>query len=70
MTDITRVRGPEAHEFYRWLAGTHGFAPSWNFNKVLINSEGQVVGVFNSGPSPQEVQPELVQAIEANLVHS
>ena len=43
MTTITSVRGSGAHPFYRWLRDTHGFEPGWNFNKVLLDGEGQLV---------------------------
>jgi glutathione peroxidase len=52
MTDITPVRGREAHPFYRWLRDTHGFQPSWNFNKVLIGPEGELVGTWGSTTRP------------------
>ena len=35
-----------AHPFYRWLRTEHGFTPRWNFNKVLIGPEGEVVGTM------------------------
>jgi glutathione peroxidase len=52
MTEITRVRGRDAHAFYRWLDEAHGFAPSWNFNKVLLGPEGEVVATFGSTTRP------------------
>lgn len=52
MTDITHVRGGQAHPFYRWLATEHGFAPSWNFNKVLLGPEGEVLGTWGASVNP------------------
>lgn len=52
MTDITVVTGPEAHPFFRWLATEHGFAPRWNFNKVLLDGEGMPVATFGSRDQP------------------
>ena len=52
MTDITTVTGPDAHPFYRWLADSHGFAPTWNFNKVLIGPDGAFVAGFGSSVRP------------------
>ncbi|MFN4153101.1 MAG: glutathione peroxidase [Paracoccaceae bacterium] len=52
MTDITHVRGPKAHPFYQWLAAEHGFTPGWNFNKVLIGPEGEVLGTWGSAVKP------------------
>lgn len=52
MTTIQSVRGPNAHPFYRWLAQDHGFTPRWNFNKVLLDANGALVGTWGSGPEP------------------
>lgn len=52
MTDITRVTGPGAHPFYRWLAEAQGFVPGWNCNKVLIGRGGEVLGTWGSVPRP------------------
>lgn len=65
MTEITSVRGPQAHPFYRWLDRTHGFTPRWNFNKVLIGPDGSFVEAFGSNVRP--TAPKLVRAIEGQL---
>jgi glutathione peroxidase len=52
MTDITPVTGPGAHPFYAWLKETQGFEPKWNFNKVLIGPEGEVVATWGSTTRP------------------
>lgn len=65
MTDITSVRGQTAHPFYRWLAAEHGFTPRWNFNKVLIGPEGEVLGTWGSTVKPGS--REIVEKIEAAL---
>lgn len=52
MTDITHVRGPKAHPFYQWLAAEQGFTPGWNFNKVLIGPDGDVVGTWGAAVKP------------------
>ena len=65
MTDITPVRGRDAHPFYRWLAEAHGFTPRWNFNKVLLDGEGQVVATWGSMVRPES--PEVTSRIEAIL---
>lgn len=53
MADISRVRGPGAHPFYRWLAEAHGFEPQWNFNKVLIGPDGAYVAHWGSRVRPE-----------------
>lgn len=51
MTEITHVKGAKAHPFYRWLADTEGFVPSWNFNKVLL-APGTVAETWGSRTEP------------------
>lgn len=52
MTDITHVVGAQAHPFYAWLAEEHDFVPGWNFNKVLLGAEGEVLGTWGSMTKP------------------
>ncbi|MGP9790510.1 glutathione peroxidase [Roseinatronobacter sp. NSM] len=52
ITEITPVRGPDAHPFYRWLATAHGAVPAWNFNKALIGPDGTLLGFWGSGTRP------------------
>jgi glutathione peroxidase len=52
MTDITPVTGAQAHPFYAWLAKDEGFVPGWNFNKVLLGAEGEVLGTWGSVTKP------------------
>lgn len=62
MTDITRIRGPQAHPFYRWLAG-QGAVPKWNFNKALIGPDGDLISFH-----PSRVRPDsqkLLREIKA-----
>ncbi len=65
MAGITPVRGSRAHPFYAWLAETHGFAPRWNFNKVLLGPDGRVAGTWGSMASP--TGGVIVRAVEAAL---
>lgn len=65
MSTITPVRGVDAHPFYRSLRDENGFEPRWNFNKVLIGRDGQVVGTYGSLVRP--LSPEIVDEIEAQL---
>ena len=65
MTEITRVRGAAAHPFYSWLRNAHGFEPNWNFNKVLIGPEGELVATYRSGVKPTSAK--LRRQIEALL---
>ncbi len=56
MTEITTVTGAGAHPFYQWVRAETGFAPVWNFNKVLIGPDGQVVGTYGSTVKPESDQ--------------
>ncbi|WP_278923126.1 glutathione peroxidase [Pseudophaeobacter profundi] len=53
MTGITHVKGPEAHPFFQSLKREEGFVPSWNFNKVLIGPEGDLVATYSSQMKPK-----------------
>ena len=52
MTTITSVRGASAHPFFQWLRASYGFEPGWNFNKVLLDRDGQMVQSFGSNTRP------------------
>lgn len=52
MTDITPVRGPDAHPVYRWISEEAGWQPGWNFNKVLISRDGEILGTWGSSVDP------------------
>lgn len=54
MTDITHVKGPEAHPMYVWLRENAGFEPGWNFNKVLVGADGRVRGTWGSLTKPDD----------------
>jgi len=53
MTEITHVRGAQANAFYKWVKAEKDWEPSWNFNKVLIGRDGQIVQLFGSDAEPQ-----------------
>ncbi|MBW4985167.1 glutathione peroxidase [Mameliella sp. CS4] len=65
MTDITHVRGAQAHPFYRWIADQTGFSPAWNFNKILIGADGTVRATFGSTTRPMSAK--MTRAIEEAL---
>jgi glutathione peroxidase len=64
MTGLVEVRGPQAHPFYAWAAGA-GYAPDWNFYKLLLDGDGEIVAAFDRFTEPDD--PALVAAIEALL---
>jgi glutathione peroxidase len=64
MTDITPVRGADAHPFYKALAA-EGFTPRWNFNKVLLGRDGTVLGTWGSAARP--MSGTITDAVERAL---
>ncbi|MGC9419889.1 MAG: glutathione peroxidase [Rhodovulum sp.] len=65
MTEITHVKGKNAHPFYKWLAAEAGFTPGWNFNKVLLGPDGAVLATWGSFTKP--TASKLTRRIEALL---
>lgn len=65
MTDITPVRGPQAHPFYKWLLAEAGVTPTWNFTKILLNADGAYVAHWGSTTRP--TAPRLTRKIDALL---
>jgi len=64
--DKVHAKGAEQHPLYARLTQA---APAgdvaWNFEKFLINKQGEVVGRYKSAVSPES--PELIKAIESEL---
>jgi len=61
------VLGPKADPLYQFLTALpkHGGAPTWNFNKYLVDPAGNVVAHLESGVEPTSA--ELKKRIEAVL---
>ena len=64
MLSEQEVRGSHAHPLFKELSRTVG-APSWNFNKYLLDRSGKVVKRFGSSTEP--MSRELRDAVEALL---
>jgi glutathione peroxidase len=65
MTEITSVRGGDAHPFFKEVKAATGFEPSWNFNKILIDPAGEVAGTWGSMTRPES--REITDRIESYL---
>lgn len=68
MATISTVLGPNAHPLYKWLQEVAGFTPKWNFNKVLFDRKGRVVGIFRSGDEP--LGGSIEKAVKAVLAEA
>ena len=64
MTDVINVKGSAAHPVFQHLANETK-RPNWNFNKYLVDKDGNVIELFRSGVEPDS--RKLQAAIEAVL---
>ena len=60
------VKGEDKHPIYNWLTskalnGVDDYSVSWNFNKFLVDEEGNLINYFGSNVAPES--DELVAAI-------
>ena len=55
MADITVVKGPNAHPYFKWVAHVYGnlAVPRWNFHKHVIDPHGRLVDWFAPTTSPK-----------------
>ena len=67
LTEITDVKGDNAHDIYKWAKVNHGKSavPKWNFYKILINREGKVEDTYASLTSP--TSKKITKKIESLL---
>lgn len=68
MTSKIEVNGEGRHPLYQWLAGDDAKYPgdiTWNFEKFLVNKQGEVVARFEPKTVPDA--SEVIQAIESEL---
>ena len=67
LTSITKVKGKDAHEIYKWAEKNYGKSaiPKWNFHKILINKEGKIEETYNSFTKP--MSKKITSKIESLL---
>ncbi len=67
LTEITDVKGNNAHEIYKWAKDNHGKSavPKWNFYKILINNEGKIEDTYASLTNP--TSKKITKKIESLL---
>ena len=59
MTTKVDVKGDKQHAIYKWLTtknlnGIDDYKVNWNFNKFLIDENGQLIGYFSSQINPMD----------------
>ena len=64
MTDVVHVRRGDVHPVFEHLA-RESARPDWNFNKYLVDRNGNLAGLFRSNTEPDSAR--LTSAIEAVL---
>ena len=66
-TEITDVKGDNAHEIYKWAKENYGKSavPKWNFYKILINKEGIIEDTYASLTNP--TSKKITKKIESLL---
>jgi glutathione peroxidase len=58
-----RVKGPDAHPFYRWAAAEKPReTPQWNFHKYLVGRDGHIAASIPTAVEPMD--PRMLTAIE------
>ena len=64
MSTKIEVKGPNAHEIYKWAKKNYGKAtiPKWNFHKILINKEGKIENTYASFTNP--TSKKIIRDIE------
>lgn len=65
MSETLVVTGAQAHPFFKAVRAQSGFVPKWNFNKVLVGGNGQVLATW--GASTRPLSQKLTRLIEAEL---
>ena len=67
LTEITDVKGDNAHEIYKWAKDNYGKSavPKWNFYKILINNKGKIEDTYASLTNP--TSKKITKRIESLL---
>lgn len=65
MTTIEHVAKGDVHPFYKWVRDTQGFVPGWNFNKVLLDKDGNFVKAWGSNAKPMGAVKDAMDALLA-----
>jgi len=56
----SNVHGPNAHPVWKFLTGTSGITPEWNFYKYLLDHHGNIIQVW----PPRTPVEDIFDAVE------
>jgi glutathione peroxidase len=59
LTTKIYVKGDKQHPIYKWLTsktlnGVNDYSVNWNFNKFMLDENGQLIGYFSSRINPMD----------------
>ena len=58
----TQTTGKRQEPLYKWLrenSSLKGAEMQWNFEKFLINGDGQVVNYYQTGVQPSDIRGDI-----------
>ena len=64
----TKVRGKDAHPFFKLLAEETNSSPKWNFHKYLIGKDGTVIDSFSTvtGPDSNRIIKKIDELLNSS----
>ena len=67
LSEIIDVKGKNAHQIYKWAKNNFGNSavPKWNFHKILVNKNGEIIDTFASFTNP--MSNKIIKKIEKSL---
>ena len=65
LTEKIEVNGEDRHPIYEWLTSVFPGDIEWNFEKFLIDRDGQVIKRYPPQTTPEDA--ELLQDINESL---
>lgn len=65
MTTIQHVAKGDVLPFYAWVKESTGFVPGWNFNKILLGPDGQIVGTWGAPAKPMGKIKDAIDSLIA-----
>ena len=68
MNEKIEVMGARQEPLFKWLRdkALNGGDMDWNFEKFLINPQGELIGYWQSGVEPDSCLPEICKCLEKN----